>query len=64
MNGKRRTAIRQCLIDGFHGIATTIVDVGRSRLDAAINIPSSEKASATTRLVEGGSEDLANSALI
>jgi hypothetical protein len=36
MNGKRRAAIRQYLIDGFHGIAAIIVDTGGSGLDAAI----------------------------
>ena len=36
MNGNRRTAIRQCLIDGLYGIATIIIDTRRSGLDAAI----------------------------
>jgi hypothetical protein len=36
MNGKRRTATRKCLIDGFHGIATIIIDTRDSGLDAAI----------------------------
>ena len=35
-HGKRRSAIRQCLIDGFHGIATIIIDTGGSGLDATI----------------------------
>jgi hypothetical protein len=31
INGKRRHAIGQCLIDGFHGIATTTIDTWRQR---------------------------------
>jgi hypothetical protein len=36
MNGKRRSAIRQCFINGFHGLATSIVDTGGRGLDAAV----------------------------